>query len=85
MQFLRLSKFMVSTNQKSMKFSWAVFFLPGKARLRLARLDLQQAGLDKNVPAVTLSTRKADITISKDEGPSRARPDKIPSPETSFQ
>ncbi len=42
-------------------------------------LKAQESGaFDAEITPITLSTRKGDVMISKDEGPSRARPEKIP-------
>lgn len=48
------------------------------ASLDRAQKAQESGAFDAEISPVTLSTRKGDVTISKDEGPSRARPDKIP-------
>nr|MDA3857951.1 acetyl-CoA C-acyltransferase [Roseovarius sp.] len=49
-------------------------------------LDAQSSGaFDGEIAAVTLQTRKGEVTISKDEQPAKARPDKIPDLKPAFR
>lgn len=49
-------------------------------------LAAQKSGaFDREITAVTLTTRKGEITISEDEQPAKARPDKIPQLKPAFR
>jgi acetyl-CoA C-acetyltransferase len=49
-------------------------------------LNAQSSGaFDGEIAAVTLQTRKGEVTISKDEQPAKARPDKIPDLKPAFR
>jgi acetyl-CoA C-acetyltransferase len=49
-------------------------------------LDAQSSGaFDGEIAAVTLQTRKGEVTISQDEQPAKARPDKIPELKPAFR
>ncbi len=49
-------------------------------------LKAQEAGhFDREIAAMTLSTRKGDATVSADEQPQSARPDKIPTLKPAFK
>ena len=49
-------------------------------------LAAQKSGaFDREITAVTLTTRKGEVTISEDEQPAKARPDKIPQLKPAFR
>ena len=49
-------------------------------------LAAQKSGaFDREITAVTLTTRKGEVTISEDEQPAKARPDKIPHLKPAFR
>ncbi|MBT0957928.1 acetyl-CoA C-acyltransferase [Alphaproteobacteria bacterium KMM 3653] len=48
-------------------------------------LAAQQGGFDGEITPVTLKTRKGDVTVSADEQPGNARPEKIPTLKPAFR
>ena len=50
-----------------------------------ARAAAGSGAFDAEITPVTISTRKGDITVSEDEGPQTAKPEKIPSLRAAFR
>ncbi|MDJ0917487.1 MAG: acetyl-CoA C-acyltransferase [Woeseiaceae bacterium] len=50
-----------------------------------ARAAAESGAFDAEITPVTISTRKGDITVTKDEGPQTAKPEKIPSLRAAFR
>ncbi len=49
-----------------------------------ARAAVTSGAFDAEIAPVTISTRKGDVTVDKDEGPAVARPEKIPTLRPAF-
>ena len=52
--------------------------------LRRAKAAIESGGFKDEIVAVTLKTRKGDVTVDTDEAPGRGQPDKIPQLKAAF-